>query len=116
MDKVQQYNEVLCYASSVGIRTKNTEANNTAYIQLVKFIFDCRDKGIDSILVMYFIDCVAHNVLGVSIFQTRLYQYNVLLRDKRYPASFIEEYERLRDIRYINKYKRKNSRAIKLLY
>ncbi len=63
-------NEILSYLSSIGIRAENTRANRQVYKSLMEITFDLlnNDNGINGIEYLHFIDCVAQNILNVSIY------------------------------------------------
>lgn len=100
--KLNGYDEVIEYVSSIGMRAKDTEKNREVYKTLLNFTYEVMSrKSVEYVEYLYFLDCIAHNILGVAIFSEPLYEYKVKLELERYPACLMEMYAGLKKLKEI---------------
>lgn len=92
---------VIEYLATVGLRAKDNEVNKIMYTTLVSLTFKVIENDeIDLVDYLYFLDCVAHNVLNVQIFNCPTGEYTVNLKSKYRDEILYELYETLEKKKY----------------
>ena len=72
---------IIEYLATIGLRAKDNEVNRSMYKTLMRVTIKVvEDSKIDPIDYLYFLDCVAHNILGVGIFNCPEGEYKVNLK------------------------------------
>lgn len=75
--------DVIDYLATIGLRAKDSEVNRNIYKTLVRITFKVIEYSkIDPMDYLYFLDCVAHNILGVGVFNCPAGEYKINLESR----------------------------------